>query len=64
MKDLASVVVGVMIGIAVTVFVEPCAPVRGTLRGACYPNATCDEGLVCVSEVCVAAPPPCPVEEK
>ncbi len=29
-------------------------PPPGVQTGACYPNATCDGGLVCASDVCVA----------
>lgn len=27
----------------------------GTERGPCYPNATCNAGLVCLSQICVSA---------
>ncbi len=30
---------------------------QGQERGACYGNATCDVGLVCMSELCVRPPP-------
>lgn len=29
----------------------------GTLRCPCYRNSTCDDGLTCLSEVCVVVPP-------
>lgn len=32
------------------------APVQGSERGACYPNMTCDAGLVCASDLCVMSP--------
>lgn len=32
------------------------APAAGTERGECFPNGTCFEGLVCLSNVCVAIP--------
>lgn len=31
-------------------------PSTGSEGGACYPNATCDAGLVCASELCVLLP--------
>ena len=34
------------------------APPVGTERGACYGNKTCNEGLQCLSGVCVRPPPP------
>ncbi|MCB9561804.1 MAG: hypothetical protein H6708_15480 [Kofleriaceae bacterium] len=32
------------------------APAAGTERGACYGNGTCNDGLVCLSELCVRPP--------
>jgi hypothetical protein len=32
-------------------------PAAGSERGACYGNGTCDEGLLCLSELCVRPPP-------
>ncbi len=32
-------------------------PVAGSERGACYGNGTCDEGLICLSDLCVRPPP-------
>jgi hypothetical protein len=29
---------------------------QGGLRQSCYPNGTCNAGLTCLSDVCVAAP--------
>ena len=29
------------------------APLRGTLGGPCYPNNTCNAGLVCAGGICV-----------
>ncbi|MCA9674112.1 MAG: hypothetical protein KC464_03640, partial [Myxococcales bacterium] len=39
---------------------------QGKERGACYGNGTCDDGLQCMSEVCVRPPPAdcAPVAEK
>lgn len=31
----------------------PSRPDPGTERGACYPNGTCNDGLVCLSDTCV-----------
>lgn len=36
---------------------EPAPPV-GTERGACYGNGTCNDGLMCMSKLCVRPPPP------
>lgn len=33
-----------------------CAPTAGTERGVCYPNDTCNDGLSCLSRVCVVDP--------
>lgn len=33
-------------------------PPVGTERGACYGNGTCNDGLVCMSDLCVMPPPP------
>lgn len=33
-------------------------PAVGTERGACYGNGTCNEGLLCTSDLCVRPPPP------
>lgn len=35
-------------------------PAPGTERGACYGNGTCNEGLICLSEVCVTPLAPGP----
>jgi hypothetical protein len=32
------------------------AALRGTEKGACYPNNTCNAGLVCLSQLCVRIP--------
>jgi hypothetical protein len=32
-------------------------PAAGTVRGACYPNGTCNTGLTCFSDVCVDTRP-------
>lgn len=33
-------------------------PTMGTERGKCYPNQTCNDGFVCLSDLCVRPPPP------
>src|SRR5437764_14797354 len=33
------------------------APAAGKERGACYGNHTCDQGLQCLSDLCVRPPP-------
>lgn len=32
-------------------------PAAGSERGACYGNGTCNDGLVCLSDLCVRPPP-------
>ena len=46
----------VMVGLAMMVFVPGCKTGStgvGAERGACYPNGTCNAGLVCMSDLCV-----------
>jgi hypothetical protein len=35
------------------IIVERAKPNAGEMRGACYGNKTCNEGLVCASDLCV-----------
>jgi hypothetical protein len=37
----------------IAVAASGCGSATGSERGACYPNATCDPGLTCASNVCV-----------
>lgn len=36
-------------------------PARGTVGGDCFPNGTCNDGLVCLSQLCVAPVDAAPV---
>jgi hypothetical protein len=52
-RGLADIMLGVLVGLA------PAAPgcgggASGGERQACYPNDTCNAGLVCLSRICVA----------
>ena len=45
-----------MVGLAIMVLVPGCktgSTSVGAERGACYPNGTCNAGLVCMSDLCV-----------
>ena len=49
-----------MIRFAVVLALAACAQGKaadGAERGRCYGNGTCDEGLLCLSDVCVRPPP-------
>lgn len=49
---------GLILGIALAAGLgcSGSAAEQGTERGACYGNGTCNEGLTCLSDICVAAP--------
>jgi hypothetical protein len=58
--DREAIVEGLLIFVSigiVGVLLATCRnPATGTERGACYGNATCNEGLSCLSETCVRLP--------
>lgn len=39
--------------LVVLIACDPFEPVQGTEGAACYPNGTCNDGLVCLSDLCV-----------
>lgn len=50
------VAVGVGVGLGVGLVIRDGGRAPGTERGPCYGNGTCDTGLSCISELCVASP--------
>ena len=42
--------------VSLILFAAACGPTQGTEGGSCYPNGTCNEGLVCASDLCVVLP--------
>ncbi len=56
----AAIIFGVTVALATSVGAAGCASKRvndGSERGDCYGNGTCDEGLICLSRLCVRPPP-------
>ena len=39
--------------VLVALLLPACSPPEGSERAACYPNSTCNDGLVCLSNLCV-----------
>jgi hypothetical protein len=52
-RALVSTCLSVMVGCS-----SSTEPLDGTEGGPCYPNRTCNEGLVCLSHTCVRPPAP------
>lgn len=43
-------------GLVLAAWLGACSQSEGDIREPCYPNGTCNAGLICLSEVCVADP--------
>ena len=57
MMYLHSVSLACALALALAAGCKDKQPPVGTERGACYGNGTCDQGLVCLSDLCVQPPP-------